>query len=153
MRRYSRHDFCYFFIFVHIQSWPHGGGHGAMTPKAQKRRTKMNFWKNDKMKNHKKYMFLKPYKSRNTLKTLEIIIAKRMQSMGQIAFMSAELWPKYLLTFFSKKRAPAAPLKFRQNLQHFPQNRSTNRQEETTPQGGPGPGGPRAPNLVCRGRV
>ena len=31
-------------------------------------------------------MFLKPYKSRNTLKTLEIIIAKRMQSMGQIAF-------------------------------------------------------------------
>ena len=36
------------------------------------------------MKNHKNHMFLKPLKAQTMWKTLEMIIAKRMQNMGQI---------------------------------------------------------------------
>ena len=33
---------------------------------------------------------------------MEIIIAKRMQSIVQIGLMGVELWPKYVLTFWLK---------------------------------------------------
>ena len=36
------------------------------------------------MENHKNHMFLKPLKAQTMWKTLEMIIAKRMQNMGQI---------------------------------------------------------------------
>ena len=55
-------------------------------------------------------MFFKPYKSRNTLKTLEIIIAKRMQSMGQIAFRNTTFMTEIRFDIFLKNSLGALSL-------------------------------------------
>ena len=52
------------------------------------------------MENHKNHMFLKPLKAQTMWKTLEMIIAKRMQNMGKSKTRTLFLWPKCILTFF-----------------------------------------------------